>query len=111
MDIYGIEKIWLYLHDDARVVNPNMFVTNRYLYTTKLIAMLTLNPEYINELNLRMLTERLTDTDFFLKAREGYGKTEYRIVKMMRIKGLGDSLKRIFPELVPEEQLKNKLNY
>lgn len=111
MNIYGIERIWLYLHDDSRVVTPNMFVTNRYQYTSKLVEMLTINPEYISELNLRMLTERLADSDFFLRMREGYGKTEYRIVKMMNIKGLGDVLKRLFPELVPEETPKNKLNY
>lgn len=111
MNIYGIEKIWLYLHDNPKVVNPNMFVTNTYQYTSKLVEMLTLNPEYIGELNLRMLTERINDSDFFLKARNGYGKTEYRLVKMMRIKGLGDILKRLFPELVPDEKPENKLNY
>lgn len=111
MNIYGIEKIWLYLHDDKRVVDPNMFVTNRYRYASKLVEMLTINPEFISELNLRMLTERLSDSDFFLKLREGYGKTEFRIVKMMQIKGLGEVLKRFFPELVPTESPKKKLNY
>ncbi len=111
MNIYGIEKIWLYLHDSPKVVNPNMYVANTYLYASKLIEMLSLNPEDISELNLRMLTERLNDSDFFLKLREGYGKTEYRIVKLMKIKGLGDTFKRIFPELVPNEEHKNKLTY
>ncbi len=111
MNIYGIEKIWLYLHDNPRVVNPNMYVTNTYQYASKLVDMLSLNPEYLGELTLRMYTERISDSDFFLKARNGYGKTEYRLVKLMKIKGVGDSLKRIFPELVPEENPEKKLNY
>ncbi len=102
MNLYGVEKIWRYLHDDKRVVNPNMYVTNTYLYASKLVEMLSLNPEFIPEIKLRMYTERINDSDFFLQMREGYGKTEYRITKLMRIKGIGDTLKRCFPDLVPE---------
>lgn len=111
MNIYGIEKIWLYLHDDARVVKPNMYVTNTYLYASKLVEMLSLNPEFIGEITLRMFTERINDSDFFLRMREGYGKTEYRIVKLMKIKGIGETLQRLFPELVPQENPEKKLTY
>lgn len=106
MDIIGPEKLWLYLKDDKRVVDENMFVYNRYMYTMKFAEMLYLNPEYISELKLRMTTERLTDSDFFLKLRNGYGKTEYRIVKMMQVNGVGELIKKYFPELVPEELIK-----
>lgn len=106
MNIYGIERIWLYLHDDPRVVNKNDYVTNRYSYLRKLVEMLNINPEYIGELRFRMYTERITDSDYFLKLREGYGKTEYRLVKMMKIKGLGDTLANMFPELLPQNSPK-----
>lgn len=106
MNIYGVERIWLYLHDDKRVVSPNAYVTNRYSYLRKLIEMLTLNPEYINELRFRMYTERICDSDYFLSLRDGYGKTEYRLVKLMKVKNLGSSLAKIFPELVPKNEKK-----
>lgn len=109
MNISGIEKIWLYLHDDPRVVPRESYAINRYTYLRRLVEMLSLNPEYISELRLRMYTERITDSDYFLRQREGYGKSEYRLVKLMKIKGLGDSLKRYFPELVPTEEAR-KLN-
>lgn len=109
--LYGLEKVWCYLHDDKRLVSPNMFVTNTYQYTSKLVEMLSLNPELIPGLTFRMYTERIADSDFFLRMRDGYGKTEYRLVKMMKIKGLGDSLKRMFPDLVPEEAKKDTLSY
>lgn len=100
-----------YLHDDKRVVNETMFVTNRYLYTSKLVEMLFLNPEFLQELKYRMYIERINDSDYFLKCRDGYGKTEFRIVKMMQIKGLGERLKEWFPDLVPEEKAKKTQNY
>lgn len=111
MQISGVEKIWLYLHDNPKVVNPNMYVANTYLYASKLVEMLSINPEYISELSLRMLTERLNDSDFFLRQRDGYGKTEFRLTKLMKINGLGDCLKRLFPDLVPDESKETKLHY
>ncbi|MGN1371385.1 MAG: hypothetical protein ACI4XM_03835 [Candidatus Coprovivens sp.] len=106
MNITGPEKLWLYLRDDKRVVNENMYTCNRYLYTTKFAEMLYLNPEYIPELKLRMTMERLNDTEFFLKLRNGYGKTEYRIIKMMQVENVGRIIMKYFPELIPDEKTK-----
>ena len=109
MSIHGIERIWLYLHDDQRVVPTTEYVHNTYRYLNRLLDFLYRNPECIPELKYRMTIERLNDSSLFLKMRNGYGKTEYRLIKLMNIRGLGANLKRYFPELVNEE-VTNKLS-
>lgn len=105
MELYGTEKIWCYLHDDRRLVKENMFVTDTYLYTSKLIDMLTVNPECLDALKYKMYLERIHDFPLFVRLRNGYGKTELRIVKMMEINGLGDILKNYFQELIDTDDL------
>jgi len=104
MNIYGVEKIWQYLHDNPHVVHSNEYVTNTYRYAINLLDMLNKHPEWINILIQRMELERLSDSNFFLKMRNGYGKTEYRIVKLTSIKGIGYNFKKLFPELFKEEE-------
>ncbi len=105
MNKYGVEKIWLYLHDNPQVVNPNEFVTNTYRYLNNLLDMLNRNPESIDIIKERMELERIGDSDFFLKLRKGYGKTEYRLKRLFTCGKLGNSLKKLFPELIEENEV------
>lgn len=103
MEMYGSEKVWCYLHDDARVVSPTLYFEDKYHYASELVKLLDKNRDYINEITNRMIIERLNDDNIFLQARNGFGKTEHRIFKLMSIEGVGDILKEMFPELVLEE--------
>ncbi len=103
MNISPTENIWLYLHDNKQIVGNNQYISNRYFYLTKLLEFLRLHKECLPELKLRMYMERINDSEVFLQARNGYGKTEYRIIKLMQIKPLGENLKQYFPDLVENE--------
>ena len=105
MNKYGIEKIWLYLHDNPQVVPQSEYVTNTFRYANTLLDMLNENPECINILKKKMELERINDTNFFLKMRNGYGKTEWRIVKLSSMKGIGDYFRKYFPELFQKEEI------
>lgn len=103
MEISNSEKIWCFLHDDSRIVSPTLYFDDKYQYASELINLLDTNRDYITEITNRMIIERLNDDNIFLQARNGYGKTEHRIIKLMSLKGIGDILKEMFPELVLEE--------
>lgn len=103
MEMSVSEKIWCYLHDDARVVSPTLYFEDKRQYASRLVELLNTSRDYIHEITNRMIIERLNDEKIFLQARNGYGKTEHRIIKMMNIEGIGNILKEMFPELILEE--------
>lgn len=99
------EKIWKYLHDDPVVVKGRTFVGNRGLYLNGLIDILYwASPDMIVEIKSRMLMEKATDKlfygDLFLREREGYGQTEYRLIKLFKGSKSGQNLEKYFPELL-----------
>lgn len=101
----GAEKIWAYLNDDEAVVGINSYFGNRYMYLSKLLEILYVaDPIALSEVKQRMYNEKASELFFFgnefEQLREGYGQTEYRIVKLSRIKNVGKNLEKYFPELL-----------
>ncbi len=104
MYLAALEKMWRYLHDDKSVVNEFLFVTNPYLYTSKFNDMLERNLEVLPLLKSKMKEERENSMLSFLM--DGYGRAEYRILKMARINGFQDFLMNAFSELFAEKDNK-----
>lgn len=94
-----LEYIWGYLHDNSKCVNPNLFVTDTYTYASRLIDLLTVNPEVIPFLKERIAREKKGSIKFFSDARGGYGLTELRIAKLMNLNGIGDYFVEQFNEI------------
>lgn len=103
MYLTSVEKMWRYLHDDPSLVSEYFFVTNPYSYTSRFTDMISSNPEALPQLKSRMKIEKAASSIFGLLLREGYGFTEYRIVKMMRQESFREVLKNNFPELLQNE--------
>lgn len=100
MYMTALEYMWRYLHDDTSCVSEYLFVTDPYSYTSKFVDMIARNPEVIPQLKSKMQMERMTSGVFGLFMREGYGTSEYRVLKMMRIESFRDILERNFSELI-----------
>lgn len=102
MSKIGAEKIWAFLHDDPEVVGNTTYVGNTYMYLNKLLKILyCADAIALSEIKQRMYIEKNYGfSKVFEQMREGYGLTEYRIVKLHRIKGIGKNLERYFPELL-----------
>lgn len=114
MEPIGAEKIWRYLNDDDRVVKGCSYVGNPGLYISGLLNILYwADPIALSEVKLKMKMENTTDKllygDLFFREREGYGKTEYRLVKIFENSKMGRNLEKYFPELL--SPLKEKPKY
>lgn len=109
MYMTSLEMMWGYLHDQSNCVDEYLFVTDPYRYTSNFVDMVVRNPEAVPELICKIKREKDHSGIIGLLLRNGYGVSELRIKKMMKIKTFHDFLSNEFSELCLCDQDSRKL--